>query len=49
MNIFQLQYEDRLQDWHHLKEKLKTADIKTKCVEIDKWWQKAPQSIIISI
>lgn len=42
MNIFQNDYETRLQNWHDLKEKIKNHDVKTKCVEVDKWWQQAP-------
>jgi len=42
MNVFQLQYEIRLQHWHDLKTKLIDTDIQTKCIEIDNWWQKAP-------
>lgn len=42
MNIFQNDYEIRLQNWHDLKEKIKNQDSKTKCIEVDKWWQQAP-------
>lgn len=42
MNIFQNDYETRLQNWHDLKEKIKNQDSKTKCIEVDKWWQQAP-------
>lgn len=42
MNIFQNDYETRLQNWHDLKEKIKNQDLKTKCIEVDKWWQQAP-------
>jgi hypothetical protein len=42
MNIFQIEYEIRLQSWHDLKEKTKALDIKEKCIEIDRWWQQAP-------
>jgi len=42
MNIFQLEYETRLQGWHDLKEDIKLLDLKTKCIKIDKWWQNAP-------
>ena len=42
MNIFQLPYETRLQNWYDLKQSLKDQPIETTCIEIDKWWQKAP-------
>ena len=42
MNVFQLTYDTRLQSWYELRKNLENADIETKCVEIDKWWQKAP-------
>lgn len=42
MNIFQLEYEARLQSWHDLKEVVKTSDLKNKCIKIDSWWQNAP-------
>lgn len=42
MNVFQLNYDTRLSSWYNLRSKLETSDTKTKCVEIDKWWQQAP-------
>ena len=42
MNVFQLTHEARLNSWYTLRSTLEDSDIKTKCVEIDKWWQKAP-------
>jgi len=42
MNIFQIDYETRLQSWHDLKEEVKNSDLKTKCVKVDSWWQNAP-------
>jgi len=42
MNVFQLPYETRLQNWYDLRQSLKDADTQTKCLEIDKWWQSAP-------
>lgn len=42
MNIFQLTYDQRLQNWYELRNKIKDFDTKTKCVEVDNWWQKAP-------
>jgi hypothetical protein len=42
MNVFQLNYDARLSSWYKLRSKLENSDTKTKCVEIDNWWQKAP-------
>lgn len=42
VNVFQLAYESRLQDWFLLRESLKNCDIQEKCVKIDAWWQRAP-------
>jgi hypothetical protein len=42
MNVFQLNYDTRLQHWHNLRQTLQNADTLTKCVEIDSWWQSAP-------
>ncbi len=42
MNVFQLNYEVRLNDWYELRVRLEDSDTQTKTVEIDKWWQKAP-------
>lgn len=42
MNVFQLNYETRLQNWYDIRQSLKDADVKTICVEVDKWWQSAP-------
>lgn len=42
MNIFQSDYETRLQSWYNLKQQVKELDLKEKCIEIDKWWQKVP-------
>jgi hypothetical protein len=41
-NVFQLNYESRLKSWYDLRKSLENADLETKCVEIDKWWQFAP-------
>ncbi len=43
MNVFQLNYEARLSDWYDLRVRLEDSSLEEKCVEIDKWWQKAPQ------
>lgn len=42
INIFQEGYDARLKSWYDLRQSLQAADLKTKCVEIDKWWQNAP-------
>ncbi len=42
MNVFQMNYDTRLKSWYDLRTKLEQADTKSKCVEIDQWWQKAP-------
>jgi hypothetical protein len=42
MNVFQLNYETRLQNWYDLRQSLKGTDIQTRCIEVDKWWQSAP-------
>ena len=42
MNIFQTNYEARLQNWYDLRKKTESLDIKTQCVDIDAWWQRAP-------
>ena len=42
INVFQLSYEARLNDWYDLRVRLEDSSLEEKCVEIDKWWQKAP-------
>jgi len=42
INVFQLNYDSRLRSWYELRQTLQNADIKTKCIEIDKGWQSAP-------
>ena len=42
MNVFQLNYDARLRSWYDLRTVLESSDTQTKCIEIDKWWQKAP-------
>lgn len=42
MNIFQLNYDTRLKNWYELRANLEQADTETMCIEVDKWWQKAP-------
>lgn len=43
-NIFLSDYYSRLRAWHNLKEFLKDADLPNICIEVDKFWQKAPLS-----
>ncbi len=42
MNVFQLNYDTRLRSWYDLRNSIESSDTLTKCIEIDKWWQKAP-------
>ena len=42
INVFQLNYDARLKSWYELRKSIENADVATKCVEIDKWWQHAP-------
>ena len=42
INVFQLSYEARLKSWYDLRKSLENSDIKTRCTQIDDWWQKAP-------
>lgn len=42
MNIFQLPYESRIKNWYELRSSSVDLDIKSKCIAIDNWWQKAP-------
>lgn len=42
LNIFQSSYDARILNWYDLRTNLATADLETKCVMVDQWWQKAP-------
>ena len=42
VNIFQLNYEQRLKHWHQLRNNLLDKDTKTICIEIDRFWQSCP-------
>ena len=44
INVFLLDYYTRLREWHKLRETLTEADLSTICVEVDKFWQRAPIS-----
>lgn len=41
-NVFQSNYESRLKSWYDLRKSLEDKDVKTSCLEIDKWWQFVP-------
>ena len=41
-NIFLQDYYTRLREWFKLKENIKDQDISVICVEVDKFWQRAP-------
>lgn len=41
-NVFQLNYEARLKSWYDLRKSLENKDVKTICLLVDNWWQKAP-------
>lgn len=41
-NLFQTPYDTIFKNWYRLRESLEQADTKTKCIEVDKWWQRAP-------
>lgn len=42
MNIFQSQYEIRLQNWYDLRKEVQDLPIQQQCIIVDKWWQNAP-------
>ena len=42
MNIFQSQYEIRLQNWYDLRKEVQDLSIQQQCIIVDKWWQNAP-------
>ena len=42
MNVFQLNYYERMRSWRNLRTLIISADLETKCVETDRWWQQAP-------
>ena len=43
-NIFLQDYYTRLREWFKLKENLANQDLSTICIEVDKFWQRAPLS-----
>ena len=44
INVFLLDYCTRLREWHKLKETLIEQDLSTICIEVDRFWQRAPIS-----
>jgi len=42
MNSFQLDFQNRLRDWHNFRESLTNKDTKDICIETDKYWQQSP-------
>ena len=41
-NLFQNNYDTIFKNWYSLRLSLEDKDVKTKCYEIDEWWQSAP-------
>ena len=41
-NVFQSNYDNVFKNWYRLRQSLEEVDTKTKCIETDKWWQRAP-------
>ena len=44
INVFLLDYYTRLREWHKLRDNLQESDLQTICVEVDRFWQRAPLS-----
>lgn len=42
MNVFQLTFKDKLQEWYNLRENIKSVSVEQQCILTDNWWQKAP-------
>jgi hypothetical protein len=42
INVFLLDYYTRLREWFKLKETLIDQDLSTICIEVDRFWQRAP-------
>ena len=42
INVFLLDYYTRLREWHKLRDNLQESDLQTICIEVDKFWQRAP-------
>lgn len=41
-NLFQTNYDTIFKNWYRLRMSLEDKDTKTKCIEVDKWWQSVP-------
>lgn len=44
LNHFQLDYYTRLDYWRKLRENISNAELKSVCIQVDEFWQKAPIS-----
>jgi hypothetical protein len=44
INVFLLDCRTRLREWYTLRENLQDSDLQTICVEVDRFWQRAPIS-----
>lgn len=42
INFFQSSYDAIFLNWYELRKELTDKSTEIKCIEIDKWWQKAP-------
>jgi hypothetical protein len=42
-NLFQTSYDTIFKNWYKLRLSLEDKDTRTQCIEVDKWWQMAPQ------
>ena len=42
MNVFQLDFNIRLQAWYEFRNKIKNKSVSEKCIETDNFWQKCP-------
>jgi hypothetical protein len=41
-NLFQNSYDTIFKQWYRMRMSLEDKDIKTQCIEVDKWWQATP-------
>lgn len=41
-NLFQDSYDTIFKNWYRMRLSLEISDIKTKCIEVDNWWQQVP-------
>lgn len=42
MNVFQLNFHERLRSWKDLRAHMSELSVEQACVECDRWWQRAP-------